>query len=83
MQFMYATGKRFGLGPDATGFDTRYDPRAAAGQPAAQRAMQFRRVDAQAELTHGLLDLAQRRQGGRHGIRTLRRGSQGSRRHVG
>ena len=30
MQFMYATGKRFGLGADATGFDTRYDPRAAA-----------------------------------------------------
>jgi len=30
MQFMYATGKRFGLGLDATGFDTRYDPRAAA-----------------------------------------------------
>ncbi len=30
MQFMYATGKRFGLGQDATGFDTRYDPRAAA-----------------------------------------------------
>jgi membrane-bound lytic murein transglycosylase D len=30
MQFMYATGKRFGLGPDATGFDTRYDPRASA-----------------------------------------------------
>jgi len=30
MQFMYATGRRFGLGPDATGFDTRYDPRAAA-----------------------------------------------------
>lgn len=30
MQFMYATGKRFGLGVDATGFDTRYDPRAAA-----------------------------------------------------
>jgi membrane-bound lytic murein transglycosylase D len=30
MQFMYATGKRFGLGVDGTGFDTRYDPRAAA-----------------------------------------------------
>jgi membrane-bound lytic murein transglycosylase D len=30
MQFMYATGKRFGLGPDGTGFDTRYDPHAAA-----------------------------------------------------
>ncbi|WP_456952684.1 transglycosylase SLT domain-containing protein [Lysobacter sp. HA35] len=30
MQFMYATGKRFGLGDDGTGFDTRYDPRSAA-----------------------------------------------------
>jgi len=30
MQFMYATGTRFGLGPDGTGFDTRYDPHAAA-----------------------------------------------------
>ncbi|MFC3549744.1 transglycosylase SLT domain-containing protein [Lysobacter cavernae] len=30
MQFMYATGKRFGLGDDGSGFDTRYDPRSAA-----------------------------------------------------
>lgn len=30
MQFMPATGQRFGLGNDGTGFDTRYDPRAAA-----------------------------------------------------
>ena len=30
MQFMYATGRRFGLGDDGNGFDTRYDPRAAA-----------------------------------------------------
>jgi membrane-bound lytic murein transglycosylase D len=30
MQFMPATGRRFGLGPDGTGFDTRYDPRLAA-----------------------------------------------------
>jgi membrane-bound lytic murein transglycosylase D len=30
LQFMYATGRRFGLGPDGTGFDTRYDPHAAA-----------------------------------------------------
>ncbi len=30
LQFMPATGRRFGLGPDGTGFDTRYDPRAAA-----------------------------------------------------
>jgi membrane-bound lytic murein transglycosylase D len=35
MQFMYATGRRFGLGPDATGFDTRYDPHAAAEASAA------------------------------------------------
>ncbi|MBB1060666.1 transglycosylase SLT domain-containing protein [Marilutibacter spongiae] len=30
MQFMYATGKRFGLGEDSTGFDTRYDPYSAS-----------------------------------------------------
>lgn len=30
MQFMPATGRRFGLGNDGTGFDTRYDPRMSA-----------------------------------------------------
>jgi len=30
MQFMPATGRRFGLGPDGTGFDTRFDARSAA-----------------------------------------------------
>ena len=30
MQFMYATGMRYGLGQDATGFDTRFDPTASA-----------------------------------------------------
>ncbi|MDQ3040590.1 MAG: transglycosylase SLT domain-containing protein, partial [Pseudomonadota bacterium] len=35
MQFMPATGKRFGLGNDGTGFDTRYDPRASADAAAA------------------------------------------------
>lgn len=30
MQFMYATGQRFGLGQDGRGFDTRYDPYSAA-----------------------------------------------------
>ncbi len=30
LQFMPATGLRFGLGPDGRGFDTRYDPRASA-----------------------------------------------------
>jgi len=29
MQFMPATGSRFGLGQDGTGFDTRFDPYAA------------------------------------------------------
>ena len=35
MQFMPATGRRFGLGPDGTGFDTRFDPRASAEASAA------------------------------------------------
>ncbi|GAA5075852.1 transglycosylase SLT domain-containing protein [Lysobacter panacisoli] len=30
MQFMYSTGRRFGLGEDGTGFDTRYDARASS-----------------------------------------------------
>ena len=30
MQFMPATGRRFGLGNDGTGFDTRYDPASSA-----------------------------------------------------
>ena len=34
MQFMPATGRRFGLGPDGTGFDTRFDPRSAASASA-------------------------------------------------
>ena len=34
LQFMFATGKRFGLGDDGTGFDTRYDPHAASGAAA-------------------------------------------------
>ncbi|MBK6924358.1 MAG: transglycosylase SLT domain-containing protein [Thermomonas sp.] len=35
LQFMPATGSRFGLGNDGTGFDTRYDPRASADAAAA------------------------------------------------
>ena len=35
LQFMPATGRRFGLGPDGTGFDTRYDPRLSADAAAA------------------------------------------------
>ncbi|MBX9402831.1 transglycosylase SLT domain-containing protein [Lysobacter sp. BMK333-48F3] len=35
LQFMFATGKRFGLGDDGSGFDTRYDPRESS-QAAAE-----------------------------------------------
>lgn len=35
LQFMPATGRRFGLGPDGTGFDTRYDPRMSADAAAS------------------------------------------------
>lgn len=35
MQFMPATGRRFGLGVDETGFDSRFDPRSAAMASAA------------------------------------------------
>ncbi len=35
MQFMPATGRRFGLGVDASGFDTRYDPRSSADAAAS------------------------------------------------
>lgn len=35
LQFMPATGRRFGLGFDGSGFDTRYDPRASSEAAAA------------------------------------------------
>ncbi|MFT4246488.1 MAG: transglycosylase SLT domain-containing protein [Pseudomonas sp.] len=35
MQFMPGTAARFGLGPDGSGFDTRFDPRSAAEASAA------------------------------------------------
>ncbi|MGO1542094.1 MAG: transglycosylase SLT domain-containing protein [Luteimonas sp.] len=35
LQFMPATGLRFGLGPDSSGFDTRYDPYASSEASAA------------------------------------------------
>jgi len=41
LQFMPATGHRFGLGPDGTGFDTRYDPRASADAAAAYLSERF------------------------------------------
>jgi membrane-bound lytic murein transglycosylase D len=50
MQFMYATGKRFGLGVDATGFDTRYDPRASAEASAAYLNERMRQLNDSVEL---------------------------------
>jgi len=50
MQFMYATGKRFGLGTDATGFDTRYDPLASAQASAAYLTERMGELDGNIEL---------------------------------
>ena len=51
MQFMPATGKRFGLGDDGTGFDTRYDPRAAADAAAAYLGERMRGLNNSIELS--------------------------------
>ena len=50
LQFMPATGRRFGLGPDATGFDTRYDPRASADAAAAYLNERYAEVGNNIEL---------------------------------
>ncbi len=51
MQFMPATGKRFGLGDDGTGFDTRYDPRSAADAAAAYLTERMRGLNNNIELS--------------------------------
>ena len=51
MQFMPATGKRFGLGVDATGFDTRYDPRASADAAAQYLVERMRQLNNNIELS--------------------------------
>ena len=50
LQFMPATGRRFGLGPDGTGFDTRYDARAAAEASAAYLNERLRELNNDVEL---------------------------------
>ena len=50
MQFMFATGKRFGLGVDSTGFDTRYEPRDAAEASAAYLNERMRQLNDSVEL---------------------------------
>jgi len=50
LQFMPATGRRFGLGPDGSGFDTRYDPRASADAAAAYLAERYSELGNNIEL---------------------------------
>ena len=50
MQFMYATGRRFGLGPDGSGFDTRYDPYASGEASAAYINERMRELNNNIEL---------------------------------
>lgn len=45
LQFMPATGQRFGLGRGADGFDTRFDPGASARANAAYLNEQFRQLN--------------------------------------
>ena len=51
MQFMPATGRRFGLGPDDSGFDSRYDPRSAAMASAAYLNERLRQLNNDLELS--------------------------------
>ena len=51
MQFMYTTGTRFGLGQDATGFDTRYDPNAASEASVAYLRERFGELNRNIELS--------------------------------
>jgi membrane-bound lytic murein transglycosylase D len=51
LQFMPATGHRFGLGNDGTGFDTRYDPRASADAAAQYLAERMAELGSSIELS--------------------------------
>ncbi len=50
LQFMPATGRRFGLGDDGSGFDTRYDPRASADAAAEYLSERMAQLDNSIEL---------------------------------
>lgn len=51
LQFMPATGRRFGLGQDGTGFDTRYDPQQAARAAAEYLMERYGALHGNIELT--------------------------------
>lgn len=50
MQFMFNTGARFGLGRDASGFDTRYDPYASGQASAAYMNERMRELNNNIEM---------------------------------
>jgi len=50
LQFMPATGRRFGLGVDNTGFDTRFDPSASGEAAAAYLLERMDELDGNMEL---------------------------------
>lgn len=51
LQFMPATGRRFGLGPDGTGFDTRFDARMSAEAAAAYLLERYAQLNGNIELS--------------------------------
>jgi membrane-bound lytic murein transglycosylase D len=62
LQFMYATGMRFGLGSD-DGFDTRFDPSASARANAEYLNEQLRKFNNNLELTIGAYNTGEGRMG--------------------
>ncbi|KAA0068910.1 lytic transglycosylase domain-containing protein [Rhodanobacter sp. T12-5] len=62
LQFMYATGMRFGLGTD-NGFDTRFDPAASARANAEYLNEQLRKFNDNLELTIGAYNTGEGRMG--------------------
>ena len=50
LQFMQSTGQRLGLGPDGSGFDTRYDARASADAAAVYLGERFAELGNNIEL---------------------------------
>ena len=51
LQFMPATGRRFGLGNDGSGFDTRYDPRMSAEAAARYLQERYAQLDGSIEMS--------------------------------
>ncbi|HQX91617.1 MAG TPA: transglycosylase SLT domain-containing protein, partial [Thermomonas sp.] len=51
LQFMPATGRRFGLGNDGSGFDTRYDPKASADAAAQYLSERMAQLNNSIELS--------------------------------